>query len=824
LSFTTANAFGGEYTNSPALTRLQQFDSAYSVEGETSMAQATRMFRIFISSTFSDLQAERNALQERVWPRLRDLCQRHGARFQAVDLRWGVSEDASLDQQAMAICLDEIARCQRVSKQPDFLVLLGDRYGSRLLPQHISQTEFDELARHLSPEDRDALTPWYRLDQNAQPPAMVLQPRTGRYDDRAQWAPEEDRLRRILERAVAQTTSREIPEAERAKYTASATEQEIIAGALEVADAGEHVHCFFRSITNLDDVIAAVPGTNALPDEQRKARNFVDVNRDGELDTVAQGDLAALKKRLRERLPPGNIHTYEARWTDAGITTDHLDQLCKDVYATLAGLIEPQLTQAETIGEVDRETAAHQSFGEERRHAFEGRDAIRQTIARYLRDADLHPLIIHGTSGVGKSALLAQVSAEAREQHPAAVLLTRYIGATPESADARALLLSLCREISRRYGADESAIPSNYDSLIQEFPQRLALATDERPLLLFLDALDQLGDGQQPPNLSWLPTELPHHVRLVATIRSDGELTQLQRLPAGSIVELERMSRDEGDNVLKRWLAEAHPRRVLQPPQRSEVLDKFAVHGLPLYLRLAFEEARRWHSYAPAEKTVLDSVEIPGIIQQLFTRLGEPANHGAVLVARGLGYLSAAKNGLSEDELLDVLSTDSDVLHDFRARSPNSPRADRLPVVIWSRLYFDLEPYLTERSAEGATTLAFYHRELGDVVQADYLSGENGIARHGHLATYFAWPDGDVDGATAQNLRRMAELPYQQTMGEQWDAVFATLTNFRFLEQKAAHLGVMERTDAQRQVIKTYTGVYLLQDDYDLALRQMPPQ
>jgi hypothetical protein len=36
-------------------------------------------FRIFISSTFSDLKAERNALQERVFPRLRELCQAHGA-------------------------------------------------------------------------------------------------------------------------------------------------------------------------------------------------------------------------------------------------------------------------------------------------------------------------------------------------------------------------------------------------------------------------------------------------------------------------------------------------------------------------------------------------------------------------------------------------------------------------------------------------------------------------------------------------------------------------------------------------------------------------
>ena len=54
------------------------------------MAQTSRTFRIFVSSTFSDLKEERNALQQHVFPRLRELRSRHGCRFQAIDLRWGI--------------------------------------------------------------------------------------------------------------------------------------------------------------------------------------------------------------------------------------------------------------------------------------------------------------------------------------------------------------------------------------------------------------------------------------------------------------------------------------------------------------------------------------------------------------------------------------------------------------------------------------------------------------------------------------------------------------------------------------------------------------
>jgi hypothetical protein len=222
---------------------------------------------------------------------------------------------------------------------------------------------------------------------------------------------------------------------------------------------------------------------------------------------------------------------------------------------------------------------------------------------------------------------------------------------------------------------------------------------------------------------------------------------------------------------------------------------------------------------------------VPGIIGRLFERLSAPANHGPLLVARSLGYLAAAREGLSDDEMLDILSADSAVLADFRSRSPNSPRTDHLPIVVWSRLYFDVEPYLTERAADGASLLTFYHRQLAEAVAATYLTASDGLARHRALAAYFAYPDDDArarDVGAAAQLRRLAELPYQQTMGELWDELFATLTNFRFLEEKATRLAVAERPRAVGAPAGTsstaYGGVYLLQDDYALALQRMPAQ
>jgi len=75
------------------------------------MPTTTRTFRVFVSSTFEDLKEEHNAPQREVFPESVKLCEAHGARFQAIDLRWGVPEEAGLDQKTMEIFMPEIQRC-----------------------------------------------------------------------------------------------------------------------------------------------------------------------------------------------------------------------------------------------------------------------------------------------------------------------------------------------------------------------------------------------------------------------------------------------------------------------------------------------------------------------------------------------------------------------------------------------------------------------------------------------------------------------------------------------------------------------------------------
>ena len=86
--------------------------------------QPAREIRIFISSTFGDMNAEREELIKRVFPALRKRCEARNVTWGEVDLRWGVTDEQREEGQVLPICLDLIDRCR-----PYFIGILGERYG-----------------------------------------------------------------------------------------------------------------------------------------------------------------------------------------------------------------------------------------------------------------------------------------------------------------------------------------------------------------------------------------------------------------------------------------------------------------------------------------------------------------------------------------------------------------------------------------------------------------------------------------------------------------------------------------------------------------------
>src|SRR5688572_22215536 len=102
------------------------------------MASNWKTVRVFISSTFRDMHAERDHLVKVVFPALREELERHRVHVVDIDLRWGVTKEQSDNDQALDVCLNQIDACR-----PFFIGILGERYGwiPEEIPAQIARRE-----------------------------------------------------------------------------------------------------------------------------------------------------------------------------------------------------------------------------------------------------------------------------------------------------------------------------------------------------------------------------------------------------------------------------------------------------------------------------------------------------------------------------------------------------------------------------------------------------------------------------------------------------------------------------------------------------------
>src|SRR5271155_3503763 len=96
------------------------------------MAASWKMVRVFISSTFRDMHAERDHLVKVTFPALREQLRPYRVELYDIDLRWGITEDEAKNDKVLGLCLDQVNECR-----PFFLALLGHRYG--WVPAQVSE-------------------------------------------------------------------------------------------------------------------------------------------------------------------------------------------------------------------------------------------------------------------------------------------------------------------------------------------------------------------------------------------------------------------------------------------------------------------------------------------------------------------------------------------------------------------------------------------------------------------------------------------------------------------------------------------------------------
>ncbi|XP_067673031.1 NACHT and WD repeat domain-containing protein 2-like [Haliotis asinina] len=538
-----------------------------------------------------------------------------------------------------------------------------------------------------------------------------------------------------------------------------------------------------------------------------------------------------LLQELRDnKLPmciPDKCHmTYSIQWSDKGVDPvtvkehkNYIDHLCEDFEKTLSGMITHGIktrASSDTDTELFREVVQHVSFCQQKCSTFHGRENILKMIHKYVTGDSDSPLTVYGVSGSGKTSVVAMAAKQASETQDDGVLVIRFIGTTPESTSVCSLLKSVTSQVWTVYGHEVHDLPSDLKELSGVFYQALQLAHESKPLLVLLDSLDQLDNSDSGRQLTWLPTHLPPHVKLVVSTLPESQHECLQRIQGmvtsrGHFVQVPKLPDGEATGILDKWLETAG--RKLTKGQRGVINAAFQQCPLPLFLKLAFDVARRWRSFTPVDETVLETT-VRGCIKTLFLKLERA--HGRMFVSRALGYLTISRRGLTETELEDILSCDDDVLNDVYMYW--TPPIRRLPPLLLVRLKTEFNQYLVDKGADGVRVFFWYHRQFIEAAYERYCSDDSDQRKmHAALGDFFSgvWAHGvqkpytDKQGTerkadrhvTAQqlrfgdsyNLRLLNNLPFHRLRAGQLALLKEEcLCNFNFLQAKLVATGLRQ--------------------------------
>lgn len=376
------------------------------------------------------------------------------------------------------------------------------------------------------------------------------------------------------------------------------------------------------------------------------------------------------------------------------------------VLEQLKAAIEIQFPIEDISDALTREARDHEAFAESRRRTYIGRPDYYEVLDNHVTGNGA-PQVLLGDSGSGKSALLANWIDRWRKAHPKDFIFQHYIGGTPDSAIHWKLMTRLMAEI-KRWTDDPDEIPRTNDDMLRDFPLWLSKArimAEHKGVrfIVVVDALNQLEDKDHGRLLSWLP-EHPFKgaLRLIASTLPGDTLVAIGKR-AWSALGIQPLTTDERQRMIVDYLARFS--KTLDVP-RLERLSSEPAAANPLYLKILLDELRVTGTHEKLDERLNDYLaakDIPTLLGQVLARYRRDYEHDRKgLVSEALGLIWAARRGLTETELLQLL------------RPTHLPQ---LPLATWASLRYALEESLLDRGS----ILNFAHDYLRTAVEVAFL-------------------------------------------------------------------------------------------------------
>ena len=496
------------------------------------MNKDNRQIRIFISSTFRDMNAERDYLITKVFPRLKAEAAKRDVTIIPLDLRWGVTEEESKTGKVIEICLDEIR-----NSRPFFIGLVGNRYG---------------------------------------------------------WCPDESELKK--NKRLAERYGWLLGDLQQGL---SVTEIEMQYGVLRTKEK-INAHFFLKD-----------GGKDDEPEKLSRLRESILNNK---------------------RYP---VYHYTK-----------VDQLGEQVEQAFLKLLD-ELYPLEALSQLEKDRQAQRSFVMSRTEVYIPNKQHYAKLDKWLNGTE-QELVVTGESGMGKSALIANwlmTHIDDQDRN----FIFHFIGNGGEDGNKDAILARLTREVRAQYNLPTPEKETGDAKTICD--QALAQINGQKPLVIVLDAVNQLQEANNQKELTWLPT-LPPNVRvLYSTLSEDPTMKVFKRLKYPMFV-LEPLDKKARKQLATDYLA--YYSKHLTDEQIDRIITAPVVENT-LVLRTLLDELIGFGSHEELDNRIgmyLAAKDTEDFFRIVLERY--ETDFDKELIAQILALIGFSRRGMAEDELKTI--------------------------------------------------------------------------------------------------------------------------------------------------------------------------
>ena len=658
--------------------------------------------RLFISSTFVDTHSERDIIIRRIVPSLNRRLADKFIRVIAVDLRWGVTAEESLDCFSIQkTCLNHIDKCRGCPNwTPWFLGLRTSRYGW-VQNEYMSSKGFE-------------------------------QPNNFEWLDKMH-----DFSRGVSITSLECIHAAKIPKALSPKPTVFFYEREI-----DESRGKQKIPDNLRWIFDFEFVDAVI--------DDPSLKYQYEFDKSGA--TGKKRDLNKLNDFLKSQ-DHITYRNYKSLFSHAKITakkegaksygvgyTKGLQEFQENVESDLYDAILENYEQVDNaqMDKYEFEMIQHENAINDKESTFVGRKDLVGIASNFFQDmqSDRRTMILHGEPGCGKSGLLAAVAHRAIDKYRAAghFVFVHMVDCCPGSADLDVFLRRLSAQIRTfRRSLGEINLqrepPTSTSDLKNEhhdFMNESAKKYPKKKFIIILDAVNQFRSSMRAWDMWWLNNHIaPNNLKfLISTLNKENDTfdNSKEMCPDALCLPVLEMNHDDLKGMIRGTLAKFNKKLTenddaLLGNQMELLISK---SPSPLYLVAACEALRKFGVF---EKVTEYLISLPTTVPDLFEfLLDEWSNeYGSDFVQDVTAMICVSKDGLLENEMQDILSfkeRQSGIIYDAN----------------FSRIYESLATFL---AAGGGGYLRFFHDQLKFAVSRKFLNLGREREIHNLLADFY---------------------------------------------------------------------------------------